>query len=36
MFTVKYKRLVIILRPLNVCSEVQETSDYPGTFECLQ
>ena len=33
MFTVKYKRRVIILRPLNVYSEVQETSDYPGTVE---
>ena len=33
MFTVKYKRPAIILGPMNVYSEVQETSDYPGTVE---
>ena len=30
MFTVKYLRPVIIMGPLNVYSEVPETSDYPG------
>ena len=36
MFTVKYNIPVIIMRPLNVYSEVQEACYYPGTFECLQ